>query len=238
MFFFFIHLFFSFFDSTPRGNFNLKFEINNSRHRKEILKQHQTTHFINLLLEIFSSLRTKKGSWKRTEKETVREKKNKKMAREEISLCKCHTDCNLTPQKREVLLSLSEVLPRPEDKPKSDKTVVMHLGNSRFQLTNCILISQLNTVFYDFSVASKVLRQVAAYVPPKQRGIGLDGLSVLISNSYSRGGKGVGKGISWEVGEETIRYSNGGKGGVEEKCESSKSPFYNSLSWMQCSYNS
>lgn len=76
---------------------------------------------------------------------------------------------------------------------KSDKTDENAFGQREIPLTKCILISQLNAVFYD-SVASKGVAPGYSVVLPKQWGISSDGLSVLISKSYSRGnGEGVGK---------------------------------------------
>lgn len=60
------------------------------------------------------------------------------------------------------------------------------LGQRENPLTNCILISQLNAVFYVF-MASKGVAPSCSFVPPKQKGISSDGLSVLISTNYSRG---------------------------------------------------
>lgn len=93
-------------------------------------------------------------------------------------LCKCIW-LQFDTLKREVLLSLSEVLPA-RGHVKSDKTVVNALGQRENPLTKCILISQLNAVFYDF-MASKGVAPSYSFVPPKQWGISSDGLSVLIS---------------------------------------------------------
>lgn len=70
------------------------------------------------------------------------------------------------------------------------------LGQLEIPLTNCILISQLNADFY-VCLASKGVSPSCSLVPPKQKGISYDGLSVLISGNYSRGKE---KKNRWEGG--------------------------------------